>query len=242
MTREKDSQKPEGRFYVDGDLTAPAVDLPGEEAAHARKARRLRSGRLVELFDGRGGARSGRLDGKRVTFTEALRVTPAPGFRLALAVSPPKGDRMTFLVEKLSELGADALLPTVFDRSLDAGVTVRTSKVHRWRRTAVESAKQCGRAFLLEVCDPLRFHDLKPRFTDYDHVVLLEPGRDPFKKIVGTFQPLPRSALLIVGPEGGVTSEESADPALLRASLGSNILRIETAAVAAAAIYRSHVA
>jgi 16S rRNA (uracil1498-N3)-methyltransferase len=241
MTPQNDSQKPEGRFYVDHDLSAPSVLLPDEEAAHVRKVRRIRSGSPVELFNGRGGMRSGRLEGRRVVFTEALRTAPAPASRLTLAVSPPKGDRMTFLVEKLSELGADVLIPTVFERSVDAGVTVRTAKIGRWRRTAVEAAKQCGRAFLLEVCEPMSLLDLQARVLDFDHAVLLAPGGVPFERVLAAFTPLPRSVLILVGPEGGITSRESADLGLPCASLGTHILRIETAAVAAAAIYNVYI-
>jgi len=237
MPRENYSEKPKARFYADDELTAPSVRLPDAEAVHAGKARRLRDGSAVELFNGRGGVRSGILETGSVRFTEPLRRFPESRHRLLVAVSPPKGDRMTFLVEKLSELGADVLIPTIFERSLDAGVKAGTAKIRKWRRVAVESAKQCRRPWLLEVKAPEPLGGLKSLVPSIDLAVVFETDQAPFEQLLAPTAPA--SGLLIVGPEGGITSKELSGLEIMKASLGSRILRIETAALAATAIYRS---
>jgi 16S rRNA (uracil1498-N3)-methyltransferase len=241
-------EKLEGRFYLDSALSRDFEDLPAREAAHAFKSRRLKPGCLVELFNGRGAARQGVLEGEarraRVRFMERLREFPKPPSSLTLAVSPPKGDRMTFLVEKLSELGADALIPTLFHRSLDSGLKAATSKISRWRRTAVESAKQCGRYHLLDVEEPAYLEGLIPRFDTFQLVVLLELSEEarPLSEILLNLPVSPPNTLVLAGPQGGLTPEEAAKiqaAGAVPAFLGSRTLRIETAALAAAAVIRS---
>ncbi len=251
MTRRCDEVS--GRFFVVSDLTASFVDLPREEASHAVKSRRLGPGSRVEIFNGRGESRRGVLESAlpgnlSIRFTEPLRKEEAPSNRLCLAVSPPKGGRMTFLVEKLSELGADRLIPAVFRHSTDAGVRVSTAKVGRWRRTAVESAKQCGRSFLLAVDDPCPADALIEAISRFDSKFVLVTGKNrlggvpPLQDLLLGQDTSPGRTLIVVGPEGGFSPEEAArmeEAGAHPASLGKRILRIETAAISAAALFRA---
>ena len=190
-----------------------------------------------------------------VRFIEPSRSEEPPAHRITLAVSPPKGDRMSWMVEKLSELGADALVPTVFQRSIDAGVRVATAKAERWRRTAVEAAKQCGRNFLLEVKVPFPLDGLLKDSERFDLGIVLIPEHpgapsphggpervSTLDGVVRSLKAVPAETLVLVGPEGGISPEESErirEAGFRPASLGSRILRIETAALAAAAVLRS---
>jgi len=245
----RDERQVEGRFYAENEFIEDQVSLTNEEGAHAVRSKRLRQGSLVEVFNGKGLTRRGvlKVSGAKkifISFTEPVKIDEAPAQLLAMVVSPAKGDRMTFLVEKLSELGADRLIPAVFRRSLDAGGRACTSKTPKWRRTTVESAKQCGRSRLLEICDPLKPDQIIRTFVDYDIVVLLTTEREssPFQKVLSGFSSPPKNSLIIVGPEGGFTPEEIdyiMENGAASASLGKGILRIETAALAAAAVFRS---
>jgi 16S rRNA (uracil1498-N3)-methyltransferase len=253
-------KKVEGRFYIEGDLAHPRVTLPEGESAHAVKSKRLKPGCTVEVFDGLGTYRVGVIehaapDGVSIRFEEAPRHEEGSKHRLTLALSPPKRDRMAFAVEKLSELGADALIPTVFRRSLDAGVRVDTSKIVRWRRTAVEAAKQCGRSFLLDVRAPCTLDSLLEKSVHFDLKIVLSTAQHappshaegaennlPFTEVLHRLESDPGESLVLVGPEGGFTPEEDhriREHGFVPASLGKRILRIETAAAAAAAIFRS---
>jgi 16S rRNA (uracil1498-N3)-methyltransferase len=162
---------------------------------------------------------------------------------------------MSWMVEKLSELGADAVVPTVFQRSLDAGVRVSTAKAARWRRTAVEAAKQCGRNILLEVKAPFLLDELLKESARFDLNIVLIPehpgpssvhgGPETVPSLDGMVRGLkavPAETLVLVGPEGGISQEESeriGEAGFRTVSLGSRILRIETAALAATAVLRS---
>ncbi|MFH2002533.1 MAG: RsmE family RNA methyltransferase [Planctomycetota bacterium] len=246
----KEEIKPRApRFFSEQDLSAPEAGISREEAAHALKSRRLSSGARVELFDGKGSARVGILEKERsglatVRFCEPVRRFERPLHLLCMAVSPPKGDRMTFLVEKLSELGADLVIPVLFHHSRDAGVKEDTAKVSRWRRTAIEAAKQCGRNHLLAVEPPCRFESLLLRMKEYDLKVLLQPDSEsePLSEQLRAAPEAPRRTLLMVGPEGGITRDESEKAQALgsiTAGLSPLILRTETAALACATLFRA---
>ena len=238
------------RFLVEGSLEDPAVDLPPAEMRHSA-VRRLRPGDRVEILNGRGVKREGVLElgperSFRVRFLGPAVRVPPPSNPLYIAASPPKGDRMTFLAEKLCELGANALLPVVCRRSLDAGVRPDTGKVERWRRAAREACKQSGRAFLMAVEPPRPLKDLLeegPR--DRQWIVLTPRAREQAASLRNVLEASVlapgKETLILVGPEGGFTPEE--EQAVLAAgavpaSLGNTILRIETAALAATAVFR----
>ncbi len=242
-------KKAKGRFYVEGDLAGREATLSGTEAAHAAKSKRLVPGDVVELFNGSGSARCGTIQSAargtlHVVFIEPVRYRPPPECELTIASSPPKGDRMKLLVEKLSELNASSLIPVVFSRSIDAGVVEHTGKLARWRRTAMESAKQCGRNILLDVERPALFRDLSPRLESYGLKIILVPMEHAayMQNVLDSLQAPPESVLVLVGPEGGYTPEEESlakKQGFVSASLGKLVLRIETAALAAAAVIRA---
>jgi 16S rRNA (uracil1498-N3)-methyltransferase len=210
-------------------------------------ARRLRTGDEVEIFDGKGTARRGVIDevsGGRllVRFHSPPTTDPEPERRLTIAMSPPRGERMAFAVEKLSELGCHRLAPVVFRRSEDAGVRTGTGKIRKWRRRAIESAKQCGRNRLLDVADPVSLAEALGQWPETVSFVVLE--REAGESLADRLEADRGVAetVILVGPEGGFTEEERR---LMRESGGKparlfdHILRIETAAVAAAALFNA---
>src|SRR5208282_1002679 len=141
------------RFYVNCPLAPGPVVLQGPEAHHLTTVCRLRAGDRVCLFNG-----DGRQYPAQVTETSKRAVTlqvvavESPerelGFRLEIAAPLPKGDRAQFLVEKLTELGATALVPLHTRRSV---VHPRESRIDRLERYVVEASKQCERNALLQI-------------------------------------------------------------------------------------------
>jgi len=234
------------RFYhprIDG---RDEIRLEEREARHAAAVLRLGPGSPVEIFDGKGASRRGVVAaGGRgallVRFLEKAAIDPPCAAPLAIALSPPKGDRMLFAVEKLSELGCETLVPVVFKRSLDAGVRPGSSKVLRWRRRALESAKQCGRNRVMEVADAAPLTEvLASSAVPGGKIVLDRKGSLSLARILSERGRPKEPALILVGPEGGLTPKERetiAGHGLLPAHLPGNVLRIETAAVAAAALF-----
>lgn len=215
--------------------------LDEDEAKHALKVLRLRAGEEVEVFNGLGVAGRGVLviEGRRAGMKLAsIRRTPPAGPMLTLAVSMPKGPRVDQLVSQLTQLGVDRLVPLLTERTV---VDPGQGKLDRLRKVVVESAKQCGRDWLMEIAAPLAFTAALALPRDLLLVAdplgrrLGEIGRD---EISGWKQ----GVMVLVGPEGGLTRDET-DQALAAGGqlwrFNSHVLRIETAAVAAAALLRS---
>jgi 16S rRNA (uracil1498-N3)-methyltransferase len=232
------------RFHHPGSLDGGTLQLEGDEARHAA-ARRLRRGAAVEIFDGKGAARQGVIEDRSrdrvvIRFSAPAAIDPLPPRELVLALSPPKGDRMAFAVEKLSELGCRSIVPVIFRRGEDAGVRAGTGKIEKWRRRAIEAAKQCGRNRLLEIADPLPLADALALWQSGEKLILLEPDAP---ERLGERLEEARSAatiVIVVGPEGGLADEERRAIVAaggLPARLFEHVLRIETAAAAAAALY-----
>ncbi len=235
------------RFFSRQPITAEYVTLDGPEAHHLLHVMRAKVGQRVTLFDG-GGAE---FDAAIVKCNRAdveLRIDARHDvdrelpFELVIGVSLPKGDRQKWLVEKLTELGIMQLVPLETER----GVAQPTdSTLERLSRSAIEAAKQCGRNRLIRIAKPQTWPTWLARGMETIAGDLRTPEirrliAHPDAKSLATHDlvaPLPTQ--LAIGPEGGFTDAEVA--AALAAgwqsvNLGQRILRVETAAVALAAV------
>jgi len=233
--------------------TEDEPELFPEDAAHARRVLRLREGALLTGLDGRGG----RLP-LRVTSTSegSFQVAPAgpatrepapgePGARLPwieLAVAIPKEKRAETMLDRLIQLGLAALTPLAAERSQAHQRELSAGRRRRFERIAREACKQCGRSWLPEI-HPARTPKellearagaslalLAPRAGRPLHAWARELGPE-----AGTRE---HPIVLVVGPEGGLTSDE--ERALHEAGaqplcIAPHVLRIETAAEAALA-------
>lgn len=213
------------------------LTLEGEEAHHLARVRRAAPGDVVEVFDGRGRSVVARVVATGRDRVELEIVGPAPArrpapVRLTLASAVPKGDRFDWLVEKATELGVARLVPILTARSV---VDPRSSKLDRLRRTVIEACKQSGRNDLMAI-DPV---------TPWGELVGLpesQLGRrwlahpeGPEVDAAPAGSPGAGAACLAIGPEGGFDPAEVEAASALgwaRLSLGPNLLRVETAALA----------
>ena len=223
------------------DVSDAWVQLDKPESHHARNVLRLSVGASVVLFDGRGVTASAHIQnfefGRAVCRIESLQRHEAPGPTLTVASAAPKGPRADAMVDQLSQLGVDVFVPLVTDYSV---ATPRDSKLDKFRRSAIESAKQCGRAWLMQVSDTASPEAV---WSDqvYDLKLLTEPGGGGFKDLAGQLNDC-NQVLILIGPEGGWSEEERASAkqhGCVSWTFAPHILRIETAATAAAAILRS---
>ncbi|MGA8535154.1 MAG: 16S rRNA (uracil(1498)-N(3))-methyltransferase [Candidatus Tumulicola sp.] len=238
---------PARRFFVEGVReTGACVAIAGSDARKIVRVLRLTDGDAIEVVDSAGQlfAASVAIDGTRVratldrTAADDADDAGVPRFDVAQAL--PKGTKMDFVVEKTTELGANAILPFCSERTIarDAGA----ARVERWRRLAKTSAQQCGRRAVPVVRDVLpAFDSLLERFKDYD-AVLFPWELAPHAPLRERLPELIRDAhrvLIVVGPEGGFTHDEAEAAQARGASLlwmGPRILRTETAAMALLAI------
>lgn len=229
------------RFFLDTPPADGRATLTGDEARHLARVMRAAVGDSVELFDGRGGAwqaevtRLGRQEVELAILATRLPAEPhAPAATtLTIAAALPKGDRQKWMVEKLTELGATRLVPLATTRSV---AEATPSALARLRRQVLEACKQCGRNTLLEIAEPQSLAEV----CDSHETGTLGLLTDPAGPAAGDLltQP-PTSILALIGPEGGFTPEEqqrALDSGFKAVRLGPHILRVETAAVALAAV------
>jgi 16S rRNA (uracil1498-N3)-methyltransferase len=233
------------RFFVEGVRDAGSVvEIVGSDAHKIVRVLRLRKGERVEIVDSAGTAFTASIESignvVRVILFEILGergADAAPVLDLAQAV--PKGRRMEFVVEKGTELGANAFLPFYSERSV--GRAVGLEKLARWRRLARGAALQSGRRNVPQICAPVKFDALLERFKNYAGVLFaweLAPPVPLRERLLGAL-PAGGRVLIVVGPEGGFTHDEAEravrhGAALL--SLGRRILRTDTAALALLAV------
>jgi 16S rRNA (uracil1498-N3)-methyltransferase len=153
---------------------------------------------------------------------------------LVLGVAVPKGDRFGWLVEKATELGVSRLIPLVTARSV---VNPGAGKLEKMRRTIIEASKQCRRARLMELDEPVIWPDFVGRELGAGGAWIAHPSG-----VAWDFTQMPREGQMVaaVGPEGGFTEAEiemAAERGAALLSLGPRVLRIETAALALATLF-----
>lgn len=220
------------------------LELSEAESAHLVRVLRLRPGDPVEVFDGAGRSADARMaePGRRsvkLCIESAVRMSPAPAFEGVLAQALPKGEKADWIVQKAVELNLGRLIFWIAARSeVRKKAADADSRSERWARIAVAAAKQCGRDRLLEIGIVSGVEAVIDATPGLRRIVCeLIPGVRPLRTILReAADGGVRSIALHIGPEGGLAPDESA--ALLAAggepaSMGSTILRTETAAIAA---------
>ncbi len=212
--------------------------LSGDEARHALAARRLQSGDMLWLFDGHGGLARASLQrvgkrGRELELRVEERQTAAtPKSVLHLACALPKGDRQNVLLDMATQLGMTHFTPLLCERSV---VKPGAGSLQRWQRICLEACKQSRRLYFPTIHNPCTLQELLARAsTPKDSLWIAHPAASG-QSLAIAHQAL-NDVTVLVGPEGGFTDAEielAEAAGARRISLGSNILRIETAAVAA---------
>ncbi|MCI5120952.1 MAG: 16S rRNA (uracil(1498)-N(3))-methyltransferase [Candidatus Electrothrix sp. AUS4] len=225
------------RFFYDPVIQdeEELILITGPEAHHIRNVLRMQVGDGAELFDGKGAVVSGeitRISAKEVVFQVLSRQDASDsGVPLTLAQAVLKGKKMDLLVQKATELGVHTFLPVITRYCEHPGKAGQ--QLERWQRIMLEACKQCRRPIPMQICAPVALKEIP--FPEEGHRVMPwenEAGR-PFSALdLGNGQPV----LVLVGPEGGFHPAEVAytkEVGFKTVSLGSRILRAETAALAA---------
>jgi 16S rRNA (uracil1498-N3)-methyltransferase len=233
--------------------------LEGDQAQHLSRVLRAQPGMEFDVVAGGRAwlARIASIDRESVRFTLLHELEAAPALPVTLLLSVFKFDRMEWAIEKAVELGASRIVPVIAERTEKHLAQAALKRVERWRRLALEAAKQSRRSDLPEIGEPTRLGALLATDNPADsnpegatesgplRILLSETEEDhPLLRILQE-QASAREITLAVGPEGGWTASEMAlflDTGWQSASLGPRILRVETAVIAALAVVNASVA
>lgn len=241
------------RFFIAEPLSPSTADEPVAlpltpgDLHHVSAVLRLRAGDEIVVVAPDRVPRVVRLTqlGEQGAFGFQLEVLPvAVEPRVTLVQGLAKGDKLDLVVEKVTEIGIEAVVPVAFARSvvkLDAERGAKRGE--RLRRVAVAAAKQAQRSYVPSVSDPVSPVELALLLDEFDVVLVAweealdAPGIGTALRAAGA-QPESRIAI-VIGPEGGLTHAEVAaltHKGAIVVSLGSSVLRTETAGILSAAL------
>jgi 16S rRNA (uracil1498-N3)-methyltransferase len=208
------------------------IEVTGDDGHHLARVLRLRAGEAVTAADGRGGWRpyavavTGRAE-VRLTAAGPPMQEPALVPRLVVAFALTKGTKPELVVQKVTELGADGIVPVRAQRSVARWAGPRAeAAAPRLRRVAREAAMQSRRSRLPEIAAPVDLGVLAGRAG----LVVADREGLPAAEVP---EPPDGEWVLVVGPEGGFDpAEHAALGATATVGVGPFVLRAETAAVA----------
>lgn len=226
------------RFYVpeiqmEGDL----VRIQGSEAKHIRTVLRLKPGDRLSLFDGSSRAYEGTIvkvdrSDLLVRIETAVRPKDERSLTITFAQSLLKGDKMDWVIQKATELGASEVIPFRSSRTVPFLDPAKAKdRQSRWERIVVEACKQCGRTKLPKVSPVLDYPQMlrTPSKTALRLFLWEKEGRR--LKEVMTQVGGRRNVFFVVGPEGGWTDQEAKEATtagFIPITLGRRTLRAET--------------
>lgn len=232
------------RFFVP-EVRRGAADLTGSDAEHLVRVLRAEVGQIYEISDNRN-LYLAKIETARKSLVSfrVLEQLPAPTPVAAVHLYPAlfKFDRFEWMIEKATELGVTSILPFEAARSERGLAEAARKRIARWERIAVEASQQSRRVRLPEICAPAPLKGVLDTEATIRLLLDEDTSATPIASVVESL-PFGRKAgdsiAVIAGPEGGWTEEERAQ--LLSASwracsLGTTILRAETACIAALSI------
>lgn len=240
------------RFYAPPEAFSSdlaRVVLESDEARHLREVLRLKPGDQVYVFDGAGKEYQCEIESSLrdvanlKVFAEVVPARPESPLQLTLAVALLKSDKFDLVVQKATELGVVRVVP-VMTRLADIKLRDESDankRIARWRRIALEAAKQSGRALVPEIDAPVSFADLINAgvSADVSSVMFAERGGQSLDSINQNVAGTPHSITALVGSEGGWTDtelEQASSAGWFLVTLGGRTLRAETAAIAVTAL------
>ena len=230
------------RLFVDQSLVVDAeITLAAEQAHYLGAVLRLQAGAAVSIFNGRDGeflTQVSEVAKKKMllrieTQTSAPRLPPDIDYLFA----PLKHQRLDYLVQKATELGARRLRPIITARTIAERVNL-----DRMRSNVIEAAEQCELVFVPEVLDPMTLNATLREWDSKRALIYCDEEAVQSDPMLALAKLKPPAAIL-VGPEGGFTAEErtmlKALPYVTAVSLGPRIMRADTAAVAILALVQA---
>ncbi len=235
-------------FYVPPpQILTDTATITGSEQHHLRNVLRLTPGETIRIIDGQGnvyiaevldtGTNRGSSEAWILRHEFHPRVSPS----LTLLQGLPKNDKMELILQKTTEIGVTQIVPIHSEHALQKP---SQNRYERWHRVIISAAKQSKRTWLPELCEPQTFEVSLAQLKEFSLRLILnpqieqEPKAQHIKAVLREVSQ-PTSIALFVGPEGGFSDEEitaAIESECVPVTLGTNILRTETAAIVAVAV------
>jgi len=224
-------------FYVPSiRINKNIATITGSEQHHLRNVLRLEHGDTIRIIDGKGSVCFGKIreinaestDTKILNYEFHGNNTPS----LTLFQALPKNDKMELILQKTTELGVTRIVPMSTERSLQ---NPSENRCERWHRIVLSATKQCKRAWLPELDEVQEFDESLNMMQKYALSLIFWENEKQHIKTVLKEKTKVESIAFLVGPEGGFTDMEvnaAIEKGCIPVTIGSNILRTETAAIA----------
>jgi 16S rRNA (uracil1498-N3)-methyltransferase len=218
-------------------LTSP------EHIRYIRNVLRLNEGAEIDVLDGKGGIFKGRIISLK-RHSIRIRVLKRKqqeesGIWLVLIQPLLKGNKMDLVLQKCTELGISEIYPVVTERTIPR----ITRKLPHWKKVIEEATKQSGRTVVPQIHEVVGISHVLKRFSDMDciKIAFYEKATGLLRSI--GYNKVPDRIIYLTGPEGGFAENEIAEAeasGFKIVSLGSNILRAETASIVSLALIKYH--
>jgi 16S rRNA (uracil1498-N3)-methyltransferase len=231
------------RRWIADEACGNRAVLAGEHADHLVNVLRARVGQEFDIVTGTG-VRRGKITSvgrSQVDFELGEQVPAAAAVRVVVLLSIFKFDRMEWAIEKCTELGVSRIVPVISRRTESHLAAAAEKRIERWQRIVRQAAEQSRRDSVPSISSPIKLKETltldagaRIVLAETEHGTLLKDVIEPYRK--------ENELALAFGPEGGWTEEELRmfrSAGWIAASLGSTILRAETAAIAAVAVVLS---
>ena len=227
-------------FYIAEKITGAVTSISdAAQLHHLRDVLRLKAGDEVVIFDNEGTRYScviEKVDKKEAVMRiKSRKAAPVRSLKLTIACSIPKQSRMDEIIDKLTQLGVDAIIPLVTERVIVKTQGSEQSRLERWRKIALTASEQSHRNLPPVVSSIRSLREVLAESKQYRLrlVPTLEGERKTLRQVFS--DSLPSSILVLIGPEGDFTPPEislALESGFIPVSLGDNVLRVETAAIA----------
>ena len=232
-------------FHPTPILVDENIELSVEAAHHCANVLRLKVGTAIVLFDGSGKEFACELSDvqKRkvvvLAMTE-LHIDPQSPLSIHLAQGVSKGDRMEWVLQKATELGVTEITPLITERcNVKLDEARWEKKVSQWKKVIIGACEQSGRNTLPILNAPVQLNAFMAQSTRQVRLTLAPTAEKSFSELA---QPNSHGYRLVIGPEGGLSSNEIhqlGESGYQEARFGPRILRTETAALAAITVLQS---
>jgi 16S rRNA (uracil1498-N3)-methyltransferase len=229
------------RFFISSEQAAGSrITITGEDVRHIVSVLRMKPGETLLLCDGKGAeytvkiVQAGKLEISTEIVSQSRRDIRSP--LIILGQGLPKSDKMDFIVQKATELGVTEIIPLKTERTI-VKVKDEGKRVVRWQKIAREAAMQSNRVDIPVIGEIASFkaflRTLNPELRTL-RLLPWEEGTQPIKEVLRAHVDV-KKIIVLIGPEGGFSASEAEaakEKGFHLVSLGLNILRTETAAVA----------